>query len=108
MSQTATARYLVTYDIADERRLSRLFRFMKKQGVPVQYSVFLVESNDVKINEMMVKIAKIIHPTADDVRAYRLPDNGWQVSMGAAILPDDIMPGGLMLTTRPSMKRGNI
>ena len=42
MSQTATARYLVTYDIADPKRLSRLFRFMKKQGVPLQYSVFLV------------------------------------------------------------------
>ena len=99
MSQTASARYLVTYDIADERRLGRLFRFMKKQGVPVQYSVFLVESNAAKLNEMMVKIAKMIHPATDDVRAYRLPDNGWQVSMGASILPDDILPGGLMLTS---------
>lgn len=96
MSQTASARYLVTYDIADPRRLSRVFRFLKKQGVPVQYSVFLLESNAVKVNELMVKMAKMIHPDADDVRAYRLPDNGWQVSMGASILPDDIMPGGLV------------
>lgn len=96
MSQTAGARYLVTYDIADPRRLSRVFRFLKKQGVPVQYSVFLLESNAIKINELMVKMAKMIHPDADDVRAYRLPDNGWQVSIGASILPDDIMPGGLV------------
>jgi len=105
MSQNTSARYLVTYDIADKKRLSRLFRFMKKQGVPVQYSVFLVESSAVQINAMMVQIAKIIHPTADDVRAYRLPDNGWQVSMGASILPEDILPGGLMLATQTERNR---
>lgn len=100
MSQTATARYLVTYDIADPKRLSRLFRFMKKQGVPVQYSVFLVETSASKLADLMLRIAKMIHPSADDVRAYRLPDNGWQVTMGASILPDDILPGGLMLPKR--------
>ena len=103
MSQTATARYLVTYDIADPKRLSRLFKFMKKQGVPVQYSVFLVETSAVKLAELMLRIAKMIHPSADDVRAYRLPDNGWQVTMGASILPDDILPGGLMLPKRQQL-----
>ena len=103
MSQTATARYLVTYDIADPKRLSRLFKFMKKQGVPVQYSVFLVETSAAKLAELMLRIAKIIHPSADDVRAYRLPDNGWQVTMGASILPDDILPGGLMLPKRQQL-----
>lgn len=75
---------------------------MKKQGVPVQYSVFLVETDAAKLAELMLRIAKMIsiHPSADDVRAYRLPDNGWQVTMGASILPDDILPGGLMLPKR--------
>lgn len=100
MAQNQTARYLVTYDIADPKRLSRLFRFMKKQGVPVQYSVFLVESSAVQMSSLMVRIAKMIHPSADDVRGYRLPDNGWQVSIGAAILPDDVLPGGLLMPTQ--------
>lgn len=102
MSQNASARYLVTYDIADPRRLSRVFRYLKKQGVPVQYSVFLVESSAAKMNELMQHIDTLIHPKNDDVRAYRLPDNGWQVTMGASILPEDIMPGGLM---QPSGRR---
>lgn len=97
MSQNTSARYLITYDIADPRRLGRLFRFLKKQGLPVQYSVFLVETSAVRLAELMVKISKIIHANADDVRAYRLPDNGWQVTMGASILPDDILPGGVAL-----------
>jgi CRISPR-associated protein Cas2 len=99
MAQNDTARYLVTYDIADKKRLSRLFRYLKKQGLPIQYSVFLVESNAVKIGSMMTKIAKMIHKDADDVRAYRLPENGWQVTLGASILPDDVLPGGSILLT---------
>jgi CRISPR-associated protein Cas2 len=93
MSQNATASYLVTYDIADPRRLGRLFRFLKKQGLPVQYSVFLVDASATQMGTLMVKIAKMIHPDADDVRAYRLPENGWKVTLGASILPDDILPG---------------
>lgn len=95
MSQNQTARYLVTYDIADPRRLSRLFKLLKKHGLPVQYSVFLVETTAVKLGHLMVKISKIIDDKKDDVRAYRIPDNGWQVSIGAGILPNDVLPGGL-------------
>ena len=105
MSQNETARYLVTYDIADPRRLSRLFRFIKKQGVPVQYSVFLVETTAAKMVGIMASIAKIIHPDADDVRAYRLPENGWQITLGQSILPDNVLPGSLLLTSQPSPKK---
>jgi len=93
MSQTQAARYLVTYDIADKRRLSRLFRYLKKHGMPVQYSVFMVPASATQLNTVMTHVGKIIDPDADDVRAYRLPDNGWQVTLGASILPPDILPG---------------
>lgn len=94
MSQHTTARWLVTYDIADPRRLTRLFKFLKKHGTPVQYSVFLVEASPAKMSSLVVQMAAIVHANADDVRAYKLPDNLWQVTLGASILPDDILPGG--------------
>jgi CRISPR-associated protein Cas2 len=94
MSQNDSARYLVTYDIADPKRLGRLFRFLKKQGIPVQYSVFLVHASATKIASLMLQIAKMIDADADDVRAYRMPENGWQITLGASILPDDVLPGG--------------
>lgn len=93
MSQHASAQWLVTYDIADPRRLTRLFKLLKKQGIAVQYSVFLVEASAVKMGSLMVQIAKIIAADADDVRAYRLPENGWKATLGASLLPDDILPG---------------
>ena len=60
MSQTATARYLVTYDIADQKRLSRLFRFLKKQGVPVQYSVFRVRCTGRELERLRFELTKVL------------------------------------------------
>jgi CRISPR-associated protein Cas2 len=93
MAQNESASYLVTYDIANPKRLSRLYRFMKKQGVPVQYSVFQVEASATEIASLMVKIAKMIHPDADDVRAYRVPEKTWVMTLGTSILPEGVLPG---------------
>lgn len=93
MSLHANASWLVTYDIADPRRLSRLFKFLKKHGIPVQYSVFLVEASAAKMGNLIVQIAKMVDQDADDVRAYRLPERAWKVTLGASILPEGIMLG---------------
>ena len=90
MSTHATARWLVTYDIVDKRTLGRLFRLLKKKGVPSQYSVFLVHASAAQMGSLVVQMAKLIDARADDVRAYRLPENGWSVTLGAAILPEDV------------------
>lgn len=90
MSHHAPARWLVTYDIVEPRNLARVFKLLKKNGIPVQYSVFLVQGSAAQIGSLMVQIAKLIDTKADDVRAYRLPENGWKVTLGTAILPEDI------------------
>ena len=97
MSQHASARWVVTYDIANPRRLARLFNLLKKQGVPIQYSVFLVEASASTMNSLVEKMAKIVDEQADDVRAYRLPASIWKVAIGQSILPDDILPSGEFL-----------
>ena len=90
MSHHAPARWLVTYDIVEPRNLARVFKLLKKNGVPIQYSVFSVHASAVQIGSLMVRLAKLIDVRADDVRAYRLPENPWQVTLGSAILPEDI------------------
>ena len=49
MSQNQQARWLVAYDIAHPRRLGRVFRLLQKHGVPVQYSVFSVDTTPMKM-----------------------------------------------------------
>lgn len=96
MSQHGSAQWLVTYDIADPKRLGRLFRYLKKQGVPVQYSVFLVDASAAKMASLVMAMAQLIDAQEDDVRAYRLPAKRWQVTLGASILPEGILPGGAL------------
>jgi CRISPR-associated protein Cas2 len=90
MSAHAPARWLVAYDIADKRRLGRVFRLLKKNGVPVQYSVFAVRASSAQMGSLMVEVAQLIDAKADDVRAYCLPERSWSVTLGSAILPDDL------------------
>lgn len=90
MSQTQTVPWLVTYDIADPRRLARVFKRLKKEGIPVQYSVFAVDASAQKMGVLMAVLATLIDGKADDVRAYRLPDDGWRATLGEAILPEDL------------------
>lgn len=93
MSHNAPATWLVTYDIADPRRLARVFKYLKKQGVPIQYSVFVVEASATKMLTLITELARLIHPDADDIRAYRLPQDTWKITLGQSMLPTDILPG---------------
>ncbi len=90
MSAAAPSRWLVTYDIADKRRLGRVHRLMKKHGVPVQYSVFLVRASAAQMGALMAQTGTMIDAHADDVRAYCLPAKGWSAMLGSAILPQDL------------------
>ena len=88
MSQNQSLPWLVTYDIAERRRLAQVFKMLKKAGVPVQYSVFSVGASAVTMGQLMVKITQIIHAKEDDVRAYRLPLHGWRAELGESMIPE--------------------
>jgi len=85
------ANWLVTYDITCPRRLTHVFKTLKKHGVPVQYSVFHLQVSAAKIGGLMVQLSHLIDSRVDDVRAYRIPESAWKVTLGHAILPDDIL-----------------
>ena len=85
------ADYIICYDIADPRRLSRLYRKMKGIGIHLQYSVFHCRLAWQKLKELTGEIEKIIDERADDVRIYPLPSNAEPVVMGGGDrLPDGI------------------
>ncbi len=91
MSQHQFARWMVVYDIADPRRLGHVFRRLKKEGVPLQYSVFALETSATKMGALMAQLATLIDKREDDVRAYRLPVNAWETTLGASILPQGVL-----------------
>jgi CRISPR-associated protein Cas2 len=70
--------YLVCYDIADERRLSRVYQFMKGRGLHLQYSVFYCRLTWNELVRIEESLCSIIDEKEDDVRIYPLP-SGWKV-----------------------------
>lgn len=90
MSAHKIASWLVTYDVSHPRRLARVFKYLKREGIPVQYSVFSVDASNSRMEALMFQISMLIDPKEDDVRAYRLPENGWRSTLGDAMLPDSL------------------
>ena len=83
--------WLVAYDIASPRRLRRVHACLKRHGLPVQYSVFLLYTDRDGLDALLGELEGLIHPARDDVRAYRLPPGLWYKSVGAPSLPRGLL-----------------
>jgi CRISPR-associated protein Cas2 len=88
---------LIAYDISQPRRLGRVHRYLKKEAIPLQYSIFVTQANQRKIREIIRTIRSIIHEKEDDVRIYELPSDFHINSLGKPLLFKGVslMLGGL-------------
>lgn len=83
--------YLISYDIAHPKRLSRTHRVLKKAGLPMQYSVFTVVLSQSRLERLLSAIDRIIDAYEDDVRCYALPVDIKCTTLGQQFFPDDVM-----------------
>lgn len=83
--------YLVAYDIADPKRLARVHSTLKKQSLPVQYSVFTVVLTHKALQRLLERIGTLINKREDDIRCYRLPENSAADTLGQQYFPGDVM-----------------
>lgn len=61
-------RYLVIYDISDEKRLLKVAKTMEDFGERVQKSKFEMELTKKELKNLQEKIASIIDPDTDGVK----------------------------------------
>ena len=87
--------FVICYDIANPKRLSRIFRYLKKYAMPMQYSVFLYSGDDRQLSRVMGKLTTMLDLREDDLRAYPLPKRGLRARLGKPALPEGIQWGGL-------------
>ncbi len=59
--------YLVCYDIADDKRLRRVFKIMRNYGDHLQYSVFECQLTPSDVVRCRAELGDIIHHTEDQV-----------------------------------------
>ena len=67
MSRDAARRYLVAYDIADDRRRLRVSTKLSSHGDRVQYSVFVVDGRPAKLVRLRAVLARLIDAGLDSV-----------------------------------------
>lgn len=66
------ARYVVVYDIPDDRRRNRVAKWLQGHGQRVQYSVFECSLDEGQFRRLWQGLGKRIRAEEDSVRAYRL------------------------------------
>ncbi len=59
--------YIVSYDIADSKRLRRVFKTLRNWGDHLQYSVFECQLNRADLVRLRTQLAEIIHHNDDQV-----------------------------------------
>jgi|SRR5579884_2176310 len=91
MPHTEPRSWLIAYDIADPRRLGRVHRFLKRHAIPVQYSAFVLQANQINLELVLSGIADRIDPACDDIRAYHVPNQCEVKALGRQHLPDGIL-----------------
>jgi CRISPR-associated protein Cas2 len=63
---------LVSYDVPDDRRRTRLAHALEDFGRRVQYSVFECLLDEEHLGRLRVRVAALIEGEEDSVRIYRL------------------------------------
>lgn len=88
-----TQRYLICYDVPDDRRRDRIARHLDSFGDRVQYSVFEARLGSEHLEEMRVGLEELLDPEEDRVAVYPLcaACAGKVLRLGRG--SDDVPPG---------------
>ena len=78
--------YLVTYDIADDKRLRNVFKKMRGFGEHLQLSVFQCELSDKERIRMIAELTPLINHKEDQILIFTLgPAEGFNAKSTVAL-----------------------
>ena len=76
--------FLISYDIADPKRLRKIARQIERKAMRIQYSVYvLFDATKEELSQLLEEILKIANEEQDDIRVYKISHYG--IKMGSAI-----------------------
>ncbi|NLF02814.1 MAG: CRISPR-associated endonuclease Cas2 [Anaerolineales bacterium] len=86
------ARYVIAYDVPNDRRRYRIARLLEGHGERVQYSVFECHLDAAQFRKLWQELQKLMRTSEDSLRAYRLCPvcAGWVKVVGRATRVDDV------------------
>jgi len=66
---------VVSYDIPEDKRRTKVMKTLKNYGAHVQYSVFECELKDTAYRQMRERLKQLVSPKHDSVRFYFLDED---------------------------------
>lgn len=82
----ARRHYLISYDVSDDKRRTRLFKTLEGEGDHAQYSVFFCELNAKELASLRGRIVEIIHDREDQVLILDLGSGERPLDQGLEVL----------------------
>ncbi|TVS77668.1 CRISPR-associated endonuclease Cas2 [Mycobacterium helveticum] len=67
MTRNDARRFLIAYDIPEDRRRDRLAKCLERHGDRVQYSVFVIDASPARLARLKNEVSTIIVPSEDSV-----------------------------------------
>ncbi|MEV5412132.1 CRISPR-associated endonuclease Cas2 [Thermopolyspora sp. NPDC052614] len=67
MSTDQTRRYIIAYDIVDDRRRTRVSDHLNSHGDRAQYSVFIIDGRPARLIRLLAQLTQMIDPTTDSI-----------------------------------------
>jgi len=76
--------FLISYDIANNKRLPKIAKILEKEAIRIQYSLFFYKDvTKIELQSLLEKILEIYNEEEDDIRVYHIKNFG--LHFGAAI-----------------------
>ncbi|MDK4681155.1 CRISPR-associated endonuclease Cas2 [Kingella negevensis] len=82
-------KWIIAYDIADKKRLTRAHRYLRNIAIPLQNSTFLFSGSLKALETHFAVLTANLNAKEDDVRAY--PLYGKLYNLGQRALPEGIL-----------------
>lgn len=87
--------YVISFDVADDKRRTRLSRFLESRGARVQWSVFEILATAAGVTGLLEEatVPELFESTEDSLRCYRLCGDCQRTAVALGIGPQPVVPG---------------
>ena len=76
--------FIISYDIANIKRLRKIAKLLEKEAIRIQFSIFLLpNSTKYELQTLLDNILKIYNENEDDIRVYNIKNSG--IKLASAI-----------------------
>jgi len=74
--------YIIAYDISDTKRLARVARYLTKESMRIQYSIYyLPRTPKERLSRIVEELSELIDKEEDDLRIYTIKKRGYRAGI---------------------------